>query len=114
MFCETSEPWSDAQAECNSYDYDMLTIDDASEDSWADTTADSYSTSKWWFGYNDISSEGFWMWESGSSSTYINWASGEPNDSGGNEDCAQLNRFTDGTWNDEPCSSSFYYICEAE
>ena len=114
MFCEYSESWTNAQAECSSYDYHMLTIDDASEDSWTDTTADSYSTSKWWIGINDISSESTWVWEDGSSSSYTNWGSGEPNNSGGNEDCGQLNRFTNGTWNDEPCASAFYYICEAD
>ncbi|MFT5685135.1 MAG: hypothetical protein ACI8RZ_006084 [Myxococcota bacterium] len=113
MFCESSETWADAQAECASYDYHLLAIEDATEDSWADTTADTYSTSKWWMGLNDISSEGTWVWDGGSSS-YTNWASGEPNNSGSNEDCGQLNRYTDGTWNDEPCSSAFYYICEAD
>ena len=114
MFCEYSESWTNAQAECSSYDYHMLTIDDSSEDTWTDTTADSYSTSKWWIGINDISSESTWVWEDGSSSSYTNWGSGEPNNSGGNEDCGQLNRFTNGTWNDEPCASAFYYICEAD
>jgi len=113
MFCSSAQAWTTAQSECDSYGYHMLTIDDATEDSWVDTTADSYSTSKWWFGLNDRDSEGTFTWEDGSSSTYTNWRSGEPNDSNSNEDCAQLNRWTDGTWNDEPCSSSFYYICEA-
>ncbi len=114
MFCTSTTTWSSAQSTCWSYDYHMLTIDDSSENSWADATADTYSTSKWWMGFNDISSEGSWVWEDGSAVSYTNWHSGEPNDSGG-EDCGQINRFhPDVTWNDEPCSSSFYYICEAD
>ena len=112
LFCESSESWTDARDTCAGYGYTIATVDDASENSWMDSTADTYSTGKWWMGFNDRTTEGTFVWESGSSSTYTNWRSGEPNDSGGNEDCTQLNRYTDQTWNDEPCSSSFYYICE--
>ena len=114
MFCDFSYSWTSAESYCDSYDYHLATIDDASEDSWLDSTADSYSTLKWWFGLNDISREGTFVWSDGSTSTYTNWKSGEPNNAGGNEDCAQINRYTDGTWNDEPCSSAFYFICEAD
>ncbi len=112
LFCESASSWTSASSTCASYGYTLATIDDASENSWMDSTADTYSTGKWWMGFNDRATEGTFVWDSGSASTYTNWRSGEPNDSGGNEDCAQLNRYTDQTWNDEPCSSSFYYICE--
>ena len=92
----------------------MLTIDDKTENIWNDNTADAYSTGKWWMGMNDIASEGTWAWSDGTTVSYTNWHSGEPNDGGGNEDCGQLNRFTDETWNDEPCSSAFAYICELD
>ena len=114
MFCDIAYSWTTAETYCDSYDYHLATIDDASEDRWIDTTADSYSTGKWWFGLNDISSEGSFVWSDGSTSSYTNWKSGEPNNAGGNEDCAQINRYTDGTWNDEPCSSGFFFICEAD
>ena len=113
LFCESALNWADAETTCEDYGYTLLVVDDATEDAWADGVADTYSTDKWWFGYDDITLEGSWVWVDGSSSTYTNWGSSEPNDSGGNEDCAQLNRYTDGTWNDEPCSSTFYFVCEA-
>jgi hypothetical protein len=74
-----------------------------------------------WFGASDSASEGTWKWVTGPESgttfwsgasggstvggNYANWASGEPNDSGGNEDCAQFYIST-GKWNDLPCSGS--------
>ena len=114
LFCESSESWSDAQAECSSHDYHLLTVSSSAEDAWVDAVADSYSTGKWWIGFTDIASEGSFAWEDGSATTYTNWAEGEPNNVDGDEDCAVLNRFTDQTWNDEKCSDSFYYICEAD
>ncbi len=113
MFCQSLENWRNARTECNSYGYELATINDAAEDSWINAVADSYSLQKWWFGLNDRAVEGTFVWASGQTSTYRNWHAGEPNDSGANEDCAQLNRFTDNSWNDEPCSYSFRYICEA-
>ena len=115
MFCTTLTPWTTAQAACWSYDYHMLTIDSATEDAWVNTQADSYSIEKWWFGFNDRATEGSWVWEDGSAVSYTDWHASEPNDSGGNEDCAQLNRYhPDNYWNDEPCTSAFRYICEAD
>ncbi len=111
LFCVDSLSWTDASDECASYGYHLVTIDDSTEDAWLDTTADSYSTNRWWIGFNDRSSEGSWEWEDGSSSTYTNWQSGEPNDSGGS-DCGQINRYTTGTWDDTTCTTTQYYICE--
>ena len=51
---------------------------------------------------------------SGQTSSYAPWGGGEPNNSGGGEDCGQINRFHPAlTWNDEPCSTAYAYICEA-
>ena len=112
LVCDSTATWADAQAACWAVDYHLLTIDDATEGSWVDGVIDLYSTSKWWMGFNDIDSEGTWVWEDGTTVSYTNWAAGEPNDSGG-EDCGQLNRYhPDTTWNDEPCTSSFRYVCE--
>lgn len=72
-----------------------------------------------WFGASDSGSEGAWKWVTGPengttfwngasggsvvSGQYANWNSGEPNDSGGNEDCAQYYSAS-GKWNDLPCT----------
>jgi len=113
LFCETTATWSDAQADCATYGYHLASIGSATENTFLDTTADGYSTSKWWFGFTDAATEGTWVWESGETASYTNWHSGEPNDWSTGEDCAQLNRWSDDTWNDEACAQAFRYICEA-
>ncbi len=60
----------------------------------------------------DQLSEGRWSWVSGSSSTYTNWASGEPNDSDGDEDCAINNHNYGTSWNDIDCDNTYPFICE--
>lgn len=63
-----------------------------------------------WIGGNDVVTEGTWVWEDGSPWSYINWASGEPNNVG-NEDCLALRTF-DAFWNDSACSLPLYSVCE--
>lgn len=55
-----------------------------------------------WIGFNDENVEGVFEWYDGSPVTYTNWAPGEPNNSGGNEDCVQI--YPNGSWNDLPCN----------
>ena len=71
-----------------------------------------------WIGYSDARSEGTWEWVTGelavtgNDTTYANWATGEPNDSNG-EDCAEM---IPGGWNDEDCSYEQieYAVCERD
>jgi hypothetical protein len=99
-------------------------IDDSSENYWVWQTANSVQTGFWWWiGYNNINAQfweepsGGWSWVNGSSSSYTNWASGQPDDYWSSEDCAHLYDSSD-EWNDLDCGidnwygSYVYYICE--
>lgn len=59
-----------------------------------------------WIGFNDEAVEGQFVWYDQSPVVYTNWASGEPNNSGGNEDCTQIypGGSQPGTWNDLKCN----------
>jgi hypothetical protein len=68
------------------------------------------TSSSIWFGLNDGTTEGTFTYLSGEPVTYTNWYPGEPNDSGGNEDCAEL--YSNGQWNDDVCSNPRPFVCE--
>ncbi|CAH1997605.1 unnamed protein product [Acanthoscelides obtectus] len=61
--------------------------------------------------------DNFWRWDStGRPIHYTNWEKGEPNNSGGTENCLQLRFNTISKtlqWNDCACDASSYFICES-
>ena len=124
-FCEVVATWFQARDGCRAEpNYELVTIDDAVEQAWVLSRANSLSGSHWWWiGYNDLGASSAeepgsaWEWVDGSTSTYTNWAGGQP-DNWFEEDCAHL--YADGTWNDLDCAvnnwaNSYFahYICEA-
>ena len=65
-----------------------------------------------WIGVTDAAVEGTWRTSKGLAPTYTRWNGGEPNNAGGNEDCAAFT--TGATWNDIPCSHGTTWACELE
>jgi hypothetical protein len=108
LFIRSARTWDQARLICESFGYGLVTLNDAQEQTWL---RGFEGGSAWWMGYNDIAVEGNWQWSHGTS-TYLNWNSGEPNDSGG-EDCAVDNYVNSSRWNDLPCGSANYFICES-
>lgn len=60
-------------------------------------------------GYNDLNTEGTFVWHSGDAATYSNWNSGEPNNAG-NEDYTTIE--TSGGWNDVNTANTYKYLLE--
>ncbi|ELK36684.1 Pulmonary surfactant-associated protein D [Myotis davidii] len=58
----------------------------------------------------DAQTEGSFTYPGGKPLVYSNWAPGEPNNNGGNEDCVEI--FTNGKWNDKSCGEKRLVICE--
>jgi hypothetical protein len=63
-----------------------------------------------------IASEGTFVWAGGPeagrrlSDFYVSWPAGEPNDSGGREDCVEF--FPGGEWNDLSCGDARLSVIE--
>lgn len=86
--------WQEAQNQAVSSGGNLVTINDAAEQTWLAATF----TETAWIGYTDQTIEGTFQWISGETSTYTNWAASEPNNSNSNEHYAQI--IAGGVWND--------------
>jgi hypothetical protein len=114
LFCRAVAAWQGAQGFCARYGYQLASIHDATTDHWLGQTVVSYANAKWWMGLDDLTQKSRWQWQDGTPVDYLNWGPGEPNDAGGIEDCAELNRYgVDGGWNDEPCDGALPFVCES-
>jgi glucose/arabinose dehydrogenase len=89
--------WEQAQTQAQQFGGNLVTVNDAAEESWIKQT---FGTHPYWIGLTDRRVEGQYEWASGEFSTYRNWAPGEPNNAGGNEDFISMNFGSTGRWND--------------
>ena len=90
--------WTAAKTLCEQNGGHLATITSAGENSYLyqNITADG------WIGLTDEVTEGTWRWVNGEQFSYSNWGTGEPNNSGGNEDWVCLWKTGDrqSYWND--------------
>jgi hypothetical protein len=109
LVCAAPKKWDDARKTCKDRGADLVVINDAEENA----MLASLDLASMWIGLTDAKTEGKFEWVSGSS-TYTAWNTGEPNDSGGKEDCVQLSSSGHGTgkWNDLACDTPLGFVCE--
>ena len=98
--------WEEAQAEARRLGGNLVTINDAAEETWLQQT---FGTDEIWIGFTDQFTEGQWEWINGEAVTYTNWSPNEPNDTGTGEDYAIINRVGTDRWDDRGWSSSHRY-----
>ena len=110
MVCTTGAAWTTASTNCSTYGYDLVALDDAAENAWVTSIVVLYGGGNWWTGLNDRSVEADYVWSSGATFSFSNWAPGEPAGHGPS-DCVKLKAST-GQWSDHNCASGFSYVCE--
>lgn len=93
-----------AQAYAQTFGANLISVQSASEnaDLLQALSNQGYSGQVIWIGFTDAALEGTFVWYDSAPVTYSNWAPGEPNNAGGNENCTQI--YPDGTWNDLNCN----------
>ncbi|KAI4899097.1 hypothetical protein NFI96_020372 [Prochilodus magdalenae] len=106
--------WNESRQDCIKREADLVIINSPEEQEFISRVFGDWEA---WIGLTDIETEGVWKWLDGSELTTRFWWPGEPNDYGGNEDCAITNiRFAEPksvlTWADFPCTHPVVGICK--
>ncbi|XP_041476506.1 uncharacterized protein LOC121424795 [Lytechinus variegatus] len=100
--------WENAQAYCETQGGNLASIADSGVNGHVAWVMSGYSKAH--IGLTDTESDGTWSWWDGSSMTYTNWNSGEPN---GNFETNCGGMHSSGTWDDYPCTNSMVSVCRA-
>uniref|UniRef100_A0A8C5WHJ3 C-type lectin domain-containing protein n=1 Tax=Leptobrachium leishanense TaxID=445787 RepID=A0A8C5WHJ3_9ANUR len=105
FFSTSEKKWEEARDDCITHNSRLLIFNDKQE---VDDLLPYYKSARYWIGLRKDNKE--WKWLDGTALGYKNWASGEPNNEGDHENCAEI-RAT--FWNDVSCDYAVLYICEA-
>ena len=91
--------WTGCQSTCSSLGASMLCIENAAQNNWIWSQVSPVNT---WIAYQDLNNYPRFVWNSGCTSTYTNWAGGQPDNGNGVEWYAHLwtNAVAPGQWND--------------
>ena len=108
MFCPYLQVWGDARTQCALWGGCMATIPSGE----ISTCLGEVGTG--WFGLHQpiAGPEGPWMWDCSDTSSFTDWAVGQPDDGLSaiiDEDCGELR--TDGDWNDADCAVGLPFFC---
>jgi hypothetical protein len=101
--------WEDARASCIESGMHLVTVTSSAEDAFVATLQGHPA-----LGACDVDHEGTFLWVTGETWGYENWAPSQPDDAGTGEDCLLQDA---GSWYDEPCLSnatSTGYVCEQD
>ncbi|CAK6982038.1 macrophage mannose receptor 1-like, partial [Scomber scombrus] len=96
--------WTEAQSYCRANYTDLATVRNEAENQEVKNLTDG---EKVWIGLFRDS----WKWSDGSNSSFRYWASGEPHNNVGKEDCVAVNFNHSGGWEDWNCGYNKPFIC---
>lgn len=130
LICHARLAWEDARDECLRIDWDLVRYDSAEEGDWLDGEIRSLfgdDEGPPWIGGQDREDEGLWRWGDGNffwdggeggsaiARLYTNWAGGQPDDDGEDEDegedCAVVD--VERGWIDIECEREQSFVCES-
>jgi hypothetical protein len=99
--------WVSGEAIAVSLGGHLATINDAAENEFVRASVLGFDGAdrRGWIGYNDVASEGNFVWSSGQTPGYTQWNTGEPNNANGTEHYAEM-LGSNGNWNDLPLSAA--------
>ena len=103
--------WRDAEKKCVEFGGHLASVHSDQENSIIFQTSKKAIT---WIGGSDLAKEGSWIWRDGSSWSYSNWQSRQPdNGFGQGQNCLNIGLYAE-KWDDEFCDKTFQSICKGK
>ncbi|KAK7505130.1 hypothetical protein BaRGS_00003700, partial [Batillaria attramentaria] len=110
FFSSEKKSWTDAQQACRNMHpkASLVEITDSGEN---DFVKNELNGKHAWIGGTDAYAEGSFFWiGSFTPMTFANWRDGEPNNTGGDENCVMF--YGDGQWNDGSYFDQLVFVCK--
>jgi hypothetical protein len=112
-FGKTKVTWSNAETICSLFNGRLAEVSTPAENEFFKEIARNESVNGClWLGASDIFHEGMWEWSSRARgfNSFQDWASKQPDNYNGAEDCLQLST-VEYKWNDGACSGTCSFLC---
>ena len=100
--------WTAAKSVCEAMESKLAVVSSRKEN---EALAPNVEKRTWIGFHRHPSDTSRWQWIDGSKVFYTNWIDGQPDNSQGEEHCAEMLPAS-GRWNDMKCTDHLHYVCE--